>query len=172
MRKIMVLMLLAAVTTSCGRVESLASPKADRGLEVQRSCGLPGDAKVEVEMLDNLDEYRKSYGLWPLNRNCALSELASNWVQKHPEDDTYDVIAVKRALKGTNWINIGFTLRVKPSASEAWDRMLIEPTDFVNLKRPMATDVGVAVERSGDQTWVYFITVEPSESLSDSAADV
>jgi hypothetical protein len=172
MRKIAMLIVLAAVTSSCGRPASVATPKADAGFRQQKSCGLPGDTKAEVAMLDNLDEYRKSYGLWPLNRNCALSELASNWVQKHPEDDTYDVNAVNRGLKGTNWINIGFTLRVKPTASDSWERMLVEPTDFVNLKRPTATDVGVAVEREGGQTWVYFITVTPAKAGSGFTEDL
>jgi hypothetical protein len=172
MRKFAMIIMLGALASGCGRAESVASPKADRGLELQRSCALPGDTKAEVAMLDNLDEYRKSYGLWPLSRNCALSELASNWVQKHPEDDTYDVNAVNRGLKGTNWINIGFTLRVKATASDSWERMLVEPTDFVNLKRPTATDVGVAVEHEGGQTWVYFITVAAAKAGAEFNQDL
>jgi hypothetical protein len=172
MRKIAILIVLAAVTSSCGRPASVAIPKADAGFKQQKSCGLPGDTKTEVEMLNNFDEYRKSYGLWPLSRNCALSRISSDWVLKHPVDDTYDVDAIERALQRTDWGRIGLTLRVKPTAAEAWNRMLVEPTDFVNLKDPRATDVGVAVEHHGGETWVYFITVEALEPVLETAQDV
>jgi Cysteine-rich secretory protein family len=152
MRKFVMVIMLASVTLGCQR--------ADPGLEVQRSRGLRTDAKAEVAVLDNLDQYRKTYGLRPLKRNCALSQLAANWVQEHPEDDTYEQVSVSRGLRGIEWRTMGLTMRVKPTASEAWEQMLVQPTDFANLKHPRVTDVGVAVEHEGDQTWVYFITIE------------